>query len=94
MHFNESGTGAAAGPTFWLTGTIAGNGFSHLGLGYGFAMPATSYWYGFPGAPPPGYLAAGTAANVSVAISGVPEPATIGLMALAGVVVLAWRRRG
>jgi hypothetical protein len=77
--------------TFWLMGGLPGIGTSHPGLSYEFAPSSLTYFY--PGST---YMVFGTATaawpNISMSLGTVPEPTTIGAVALAGLLALRRRR--
>ena len=82
--------------TYWLTGGrpgVPGN-FSHNGLVYSDKTPSTIYPYGLNLWVPIYYLYTPgglVGANIALAL-GIPEPATISVLALSGLFVLRRRR--
>jgi len=81
--------GAGAWQSFWLTGGIPGIGSSHDGVLWHTVYSGYPYWV--PG--PFLFIPPTVAVHANVVLGlGIPEPATISALALAGLLVLRRRR--
>lgn len=87
VHLLDGPAGGAG--SFFLTTMTPGLGVSHDlgGYGLGGGGNTATYPLGGPAIGLPGPF------NNAIALNNIPEPATIGLLALAGLIVLGWRRR-